>query len=334
MNDRWTLKKQIKSFRIESFLTCATGVIGSSLFLCADPLTLGFGSFVANLCIFRQLYRSFVVEQIDVDLGIVLLELLLVHQILLLTVVVSLLGIVFDQSHRVLMFEGDWLFGPVVVQSGGCHNAVKPELVLVGCCLDVAQNRLLYVWVLEELLLQLCLILWREVGTWVAPPIIRFSHNESTDQLAIIPSEIFGVFDIFHIRDDALRIEAVLLGSSELLIRKLLTLDSSRGELSDLAELSEIAWTWVVGLSGVVAGYLLLGVVWTLELLCLLLLSLLLLLVFREGKKKAFEGLERVQLRFQLILDEIVVKPKELRVVEPSLQQLLYVCLMPTEDFL
>jgi hypothetical protein len=91
------------------------------------------------------------------------------------------------------------------------------------------------------LLLQLCLILWREVGTRIAPPIIRFSHNESTDQLAVIPSEIFGVFDIFHIRDDAFRIEAVLFGSSELLIRKLLTLDTSGGELSDLAELSEVA---------------------------------------------------------------------------------------------
>ena len=221
------------------------------------------------------------VKQIDVYLRIFLLKFLLMHEIFLLAVVVSLLRTVLDESDWLLVLVGYWLLGPVMVESGFGDHAIEPELLFVSCGLDVTQNWLFYVGVVEKLLLETGLVLGREVGSRIAAPIVWLSVNEPTDQFSIVSLIIFGIFDIFHIRNNTFRVETMFLSSSELFLRKFLTLDSSLRKFCNLSEMNEIAWTRIVGLGGMVTCYFFFGVVWTLELFYLL--------VFVEWKEEIFD---------------------------------------------
>lgn len=103
---------------------------------------------------FVEFDRPLVVEEVDVNFGVLLLELLMRHQVLLLTKMVALLIIApLHHGHRTLMFQSVRLLPPLMVKSGLGNYLIVSELFCPSSCVDMTQNGLLDVWVIEELML-------------------------------------------------------------------------------------------------------------------------------------------------------------------------------------
>ena len=99
-------------------MSVSAGVVGPPLFLGTGPDAFALALLEGlRLRVFAELDRAFGVKEIDVNLGVLILELFVRQQVLLLAVVIALLRVSLHHGHRVLMLlQPRRFFPPVVVQ--------------------------------------------------------------------------------------------------------------------------------------------------------------------------------------------------------------------------
>jgi len=231
-------QEQVSYSGISSSLCLGPGllavvVLAQPPLLRTHPLPLDLGLLVPGGLVLVHLGRWFGLGQVEVAV-VVLLVVLVGHEVVLLAVVVAgLVCAALEEVGGVLVLERGVL-GPVVVDGALC-DAVVLEVFGFGDGVDVAEDGLLDVWVVEELLPEFGLVLGDEGGARLRGcPVVGLSHDEPAHHLrpAVVLVELLRVLHVLHVRDDGLGVEAVLLSGPELLLRELLALDLARLNLA------------------------------------------------------------------------------------------------------
>lgn len=201
-----------------------------------------------------------------------------------------------------VMLDSRWLVvvsGPTEIFSQRVHDKFPCKLVFYSICSFLANLML-------------------ERTSFIGRPLGRLGHDQSFSWAVCLAEALFGVvlvFHVFHVRDDGLGVEAVLLlVCAEFCLVELLASHSS----INFSELRDICIAWrVCGLGGVMGHlgtlWFFLSQLWTLELFyhwhCCLLLFLL---VFGELNEELLDVVAFVQLAAYFIFDETSIHGNKL----------------------